>query len=398
MKNPKENEWICNSCGNINKNDKVFCKCCGKFKPSTTIFRLIYILLTIIIITGFSFWFYNLLTDKYSNIEWSKIIVILFTSALPISMFLIGSVFFIVEYIKTIELRNNPNKLLHSDPEIRKDGVKLMENEKDILNLLKTETNSSLRQEAVSKLKNSEDIKEFALKDKDSEVRKKALSMIFDEDLIFEIAKTDKSSQVRQEALKKLFAQKNIIEIAKTDVDFNVRKEAIKKIIDQTALVEIAENEENSEVEEEAIKRIKNPLIITEIIQARNQKLINTFTSKLPVIRDINYFEEQLKELYYPYKKEKWFFDSYSDFLLKLKNVPKNDFKTEEIIVTVKLLGTLNKNMEIEKLIKNLVTENQYYFNRYLESNINIFDEMSKDTITVVKSLYTGQNSFILKK
>ncbi len=398
MKKTKENEWICNSCSNINRNDKVYCRCCGKFKPSSSLFRIVYVILTLIIVGGFSFWFYNLLTDKYSNIEWSKIIVILFTSAIPISMFLIGSVFFVIEYIKTIDLRNNPNKLVHSNPEIRKDGVKLMENEKDILNLLKTETNSLLRQEAISKLKNSEDIKEFALKDKDPEVRKKALSMIFDEDLIFEIARNDKSSQVRQEALKKLFAQKNIIEIAKTDVDFNVRKEAVKKIIDQSALIEIAENEENSEVEEEAIKRIKNPSVITEIIQTRNQKLINTFTSKLAIIRDINYFEEQLKDLYFPYKKEKWFFDSYSDFLLKLKNVPKNDFKTEEIIITVKLLGTLNKNMEIEKLIKNLVSENQYYFNRYLENNLTVFDEMSKDTINTIKSLYTGQNSFILEK
>jgi len=398
MKKTKENEWICNSCSNINRNDKVYCRCCGKFKPSSSLFRIIYVILTLIIVSGFSFWFYNLLTDKYSNIEWSKIIVILFTSAIPISMFLIGSVFFVIEYIKTIDLRNNPNKLVHSNPEIRKDGVKLMENEKDILNLLKTETNSLLRQEAISKLKNSEDIKEFALKDKDPEVRKKALSMIFDEDLIFEIAKNDKSSQVRQEALKKLFAQKNIIEIAKTDIDFNVRKEAVKKIIDQSALIEIAENEENSEVEEEAIKRIKNPSVITEIIQTRNQKLINTFTSKLAIIRDINYFEEQLKDLYFPYKKEKWFFDSYSDFLLKLKNVPKNDFKTEEIIITVKLLGTLNKNMEIEKLIKSLVSENQYYFNRYLENNLTVFDEMSKDTINTIKSLYTGQNSFILEK
>jgi len=297
----KEDEWICPYCENINNSYPQYCVSCGKLQPNKLLLRVPFFIFTIILFLSFGFWIYKYIYSQ-QYIEYSKLIAMFFIFAIPLLLLSVGSLVFVIEFFKTVELRENPNKLLHSNPQMRIEAVKHLENNDDLLlKLLNSEKNSAVKEEIVVKIKDINILKKIALKDKDENVRKKAISVIYDEIIMMEILSKEPIAELRKEALKKVTTQKYLIETAINDSDSNVRQEAIKKIIDQNALIEIASNEKEIVVRQEALNKIANKAIVNEILKKSNNKELNIFITNLNKITSLSVFEKELKNKVLPF-------------------------------------------------------------------------------------------------
>ncbi len=153
-------------------------------------------------------------------------------------------------------------------PEVRLEAIKRINDEKILTEILQNDESHEVRLEAIKKINQSdsdENVNLLATKELEkilsnngvSEVKKEHIKLINDETILIEILKNNKSSEVRREAIKKINNENILVQFVNADSDEDVRVFAIRKINNKSILMDIANNNSSLFIREEAEKRLR---------------------------------------------------------------------------------------------------------------------------------------------
>ena len=155
------------------------------------------------------------------------------------------------------------NKWKNSDPDVHRDAVKKLDDQKILAEIAKNDEDIEVRRAAVEKLdpEKWQDFLTDIAKSKYLKICKAAMKKLVDQNLIADVAKNAENWEIRSEAVEKLEDQEALAWVAKNDEIGWVRKAAVEKLDPdrwQDLIVDIAKNDKRKDVRIEAEYKLKD--------------------------------------------------------------------------------------------------------------------------------------------
>ncbi|MBN2694551.1 hypothetical protein JXR93_07800 [bacterium] len=370
-------EWVCPKCNNISKKSVSYCKCCGTTSSEALSERVVYGLIFFVLLFFIVPLSYHFIKDASTPLDWLKIFAGTIFLGVPFLFFSIGFLEMVKEYLQSLSLRNEPDYLSHSVPEIRNQFINAIEDQDKLIKIATEYKQSDIRQEAIKGINSITLLRDFIKNDLDSGVRKESLKKLI---------KLDSSID-----------EKYLMELINSEKNRDVREVIIRKITSKDLLLKIAEKESDRNLEMVLFEKIGDPVLTRVIKRDKMESLSNEFVENLTLAIDFSSLKSFLEELE-TQKNESWFERIYYKLLSRIYLLPSGHYRMMITLITMQNLGTLNRAEQAEEYFRMILAENQWSFNQYLEKNHQKIHEYPPDARELLKSMYTGlQRNFILK-
>lgn len=353
----------CDHCENNYTSHENHCPSCGYLKSEVITFQMIYTALFI----GFTVlgipWVMDQITLASQTNNWGKTIIVIILVMIPLFFMLVGQLYFIIAFINTMELKTNPKKLIHSNPNVRK--------------------------EAIETLTDTIILSELSKTDPHPDVRIAALEKLTEPYLITDIAQNDRSPEVRIAAIHKIDSEPLLQKIALSEKDPKVKDVAISRISNQSILIDLARHDVSEDLDSPLFQRIKNPEIIQDLKQRYPERLLYKLIDELSLGTDIKYLKDTLIKVTL-HKDREWIKVGILTLIDKVQQMPKNIVRMYITLSAIETVGTMNNNKMLETLYQQIIQEHQRSYNNYLEMKEDPLSQFPQDSHDLIRILYTG--------
>ena len=160
-------------------------------------------------------------------------------------------------------------KWKHSNPDVRMEAVKNLENQTLLGNIARADLDSRVRKTAINKLIDQNLLVKVAMnREEDKDVRKEAAKKLTDQSFLVKVAKKpDKRISINEKGLDYNALQAKSDELEKEEAE--VRIEAVLRIEDQAILAEIAKEKYDSpDVLKAVLNKLEDPRLLAEIAKS----------------------------------------------------------------------------------------------------------------------------------
>ncbi|MBN2694294.1 hypothetical protein JXR93_06495 [bacterium] len=386
----KKSNWKCLNCGNINNPKTSHCLSCGRFESKTAIFRLSFTIFSVIAVLGVVYFWIYFLSNTNSTKDLGKFFVLIFFSMLPIILISTTVYNFIKCYLKTLDLRKNPNLIIHTDPLKRGEAIanSISNNFSEIF---EKESNKDVKLTILKKITDQNELFSIIKKEKNEEVKLEGINYLYNEQYLKDLVLNDSSILVKKEALKKILSERDVVEIVLTPAIPNeIKKEGLKRVKKDNFLIRIAKDNLHNELGTLALAKIDNQEIVETLRKELPKKNIEDYISKFSINISRDMFEDWVENELKAFQNHQWFSEALELLLKKIDSFNKDFLKIEKLLVIFRFITVeLFDNDQIE-ISKKIVKENQWEFNRHYEQKKIFFKDYSKLSQQLIHSLYKG--------
>ncbi len=386
----KKVDWICINCSNSNSSETPFCLSCGKFSPKVATFRLFFSVFSTIAILGTIYFWIYFLSSAESTKDIGKFFVLVLFSIFPLILISTTLFSFIKSYLKTLEIRKNPNLIIHSDPLKRSKAIESSSSD-NLAEIFQKDSSKEVKFAILKKITEQEELLSIIKKEISEDVRFEAINYLYNEEYLKDLVLNDTSNLVKKEALKKVISERYLLEIILyQSIPIDIKKEALKRVKKDNLLIRIAKDNLHNELGTLALAKISNQDIVETLRKELPRKSIEEYISKFSLNTPRDVFEEWVENELKSFQNHTWFSDILELLLNKIDTFNKDFLKIEKLLVIFRFITVELFDEDHIKVAKKIVIENQWDFNRYYEQKKIFFKDYSKLSLQLIHSLYKG--------